>query len=97
MPVHTDPILGKRKRGKKAATAFNNPFRFKSAVPPITPVVPRAPIVADDGTFTKFNTGTKITTRYNADGTLFRKARPKGRRLVPAGAGGRGFRVKQAK
>lgn len=94
--ANTDP--GKRKRGKKAAIAFNNPFRFKSTLPAIKPLVtPKAPVIAADGTYTKYNTGTKITTKYNADGTPFRKARPKGRRLVPAGAGGRGFRVKQEK
>lgn len=91
----TDP--GKRKRGKKAATAFNNPFRFKGGIPPITPITPKAPIVTADKTYTKYNTGTKVTTKYNADGTRFRKARPKGRRLVPAGAGGKGFRVVQEK
>lgn len=88
---------GKGKRGKKAAVAFNNPFRFKGGTPPITPVIPKVPIVAADGTYTKYNTGTKITTKYNADGTRFRKANPSGRRIVPAGAGGRGFRVRQAK
>jgi len=94
--ANTEP--GKRKSGKKAAVAFNNPFRFKSTLPTIKPLAtPKAPVVADDGTYTVFNSGTKKTIRYNADGTPFRKARPKGRRLVPAGAGGRGFRVKQAK
>jgi len=50
-----------------------------------------------DGTYTKYNTTTKQTVRYNADGSLYRKPRPAGRRYVPAGAGGRGTRVKQEK
>jgi len=62
---------------------------------PKLPVAPQG-FRKSDNTFTKFNTKTKITTRYNADGSLFRKGRPAGRRTVPAGAGGRGTRVVQA-
>lgn len=72
--ANTDP--GKRKRGKKAAVAFNNPFRFKGGTPPITPIVKKNPLppVVDDGTYTVTNSKSKITTKYNADGTKFRKA-----------------------
>lgn len=50
-----------------------------------------------DKSYTTYNTNTKVTTKFNVDGTRFRKARPKGRRVVPAGAGSRGFRVIQEK
>ena len=72
--ANTDP--GKKKRGKKAAVAFNNPFRFKSTnrlSPPTKKVTPVTPTV-DDGSYTVFNSKSKTTTKYNPDGTPFRKA-----------------------